>query len=252
MIGKTVLVVDTNPATLARVREAFERSDFEVLSARSVDQAKAHASSKSIDLAFSAVRLPGGHSGYELARSLRESHPAALVYLLSGGFDVYDADRAAEAGVDGRIKVPFTAKSLRGRVEEALGPLTFKAMPEPQAVDVEPVPLPVAAQISEELLRTIPEGALSPALPVQPAPVSDERLATFLPRDFRYAEPVAVDPAVVGPAIERAIMEVLPEVVEGILRNALVTSPSFREMVGQAVEKAVAEALPEALASRRR
>ena len=42
-------------------------------------------------------------------------------------------------------------------------------------------------------------------------------------------------------------MEVLPEVVEAILRNALVSSPAFREVVRGAVEKAVTDQLPSAL-----
>jgi hypothetical protein len=58
-----------------------------------------------------------------------------------------------------------------------------------------------------------------------------------------------VDTDTVGPALERAIMEVLPEVVEAVLRNALVTSPAFRELLSVAVEEAVRAQLP-AIASR--
>ena len=51
--------------------------------------------------------------------------------------------------------------------------------------------------------------------------------------------PVRVDPAVVQPAVERAILEVLPEVVEVVLRQALATSPGFRDLVEAAVDEAV-------------
>ncbi|MCB9758962.1 MAG: response regulator [Alphaproteobacteria bacterium] len=247
MISKTVLVVDTNPTTHQRVQEAFDNTGFTVLRATGAGDAQACADARSIDLVFAAVRLPGGHTGYDLARTLREQHPAALVYLLAGGFEVYDAERAAEAGVDGQIKVPFTARSLRSRVEESLGPLALgklPAQPEPQAVAV----TLALADDDDDLPPTIPAPATAP--PVQPPPVSEERLATFIPRDHRYVEHVAVDPATIGPALERAILEVLPEVVEGILRNALVTSPNFRDLVAEAVAKAVAETLPEALAEK--
>jgi hypothetical protein len=55
-------------------------------------------------------------------------------------------------------------------------------------------------------------------------PTSSERIATFLPRDYEELPRVAVDPAVVGPAVEQAILEVLPEVVETVLRRTLETS----------------------------
>jgi hypothetical protein len=69
--------------------------------------------------------------------------------------------------------------------------------------------------------------------------VGDERLASFLPRDWKALPPVRVDPAVVMPAVERAILEVLPEVVEVVLRQALATSPAFRDLVEAAVDEAV-------------
>lgn len=245
MIGKTVLVVDPNPATQQRVHEAFRPTGFVVLRAASMAEAQQHAAKQTIDLVFSTVRLPNGHTGYDLARALRDRHPAALVYLLAGGFDVYDAQKAAEAGVDGRISVPFTPRSLIAKVEEALGPIHVSTPPPEPAMRASAVVEPV------EALPVLPVSAMVEAAPVEPPPVSEERLATFLPRDFRRVEPVSIDPATIGPAIERAVMEVLPEVVEGILRNALVTSPTFRDLVKAAVTRAVTESLADN-ANRRR
>jgi CheY-like chemotaxis protein len=223
----TVLVVDPNPATHRRVDSAF-RGSSRTLYARGAAEAAERCAGERLDLVISAVRLSNGN-GYDLARSLRDDHPAALVFLLAGGFDVYDEDRATDAGVDGRINVPFTAASLRSRVEDALGPL------------------PDADELTEDggwREDTMPI-AIPPAggVAVHGPPVGEERLAVFLPRDFRAGTPVAVDPDVVGPALEKAIMEVLPEVVEGVLRSALTTSPSFRDLVEQAVAKAVEERL---------
>ena len=51
---------------------------------------------------------------------------------------------------------------------------------------------------------------------------SQERIASILPRDYRELPLVQVDPEVVIPALERAVLEVLPEVVEAVLGlNAL-------------------------------
>jgi hypothetical protein len=44
--------------------------------------------------------------------------------------------------------------------------------------------------------------------------------------------------------MERAILAVLPEVVEIIINKAITTSPAFREMVEVAVEAALREELP--------
>jgi hypothetical protein len=54
-----------------------------------------------------------------------------------------------------------------------------------------------------------------------------------------------VDPDVISPAVERAILEVLPEVVEAVLRTALGSSNAFRDLVAAAVDESVREALPE-------
>ena len=226
----TVLVVDPNPATHRRVESAFAGLS-RTLYARGAAEAVERSEGERLDLVLSAVRLANGN-GYDLARDLRDDHPAALVFLMAGGFDVYDEDRASIAGVDGRISVPFTPASSRSRVEDALGPLP----------PMDDAPYNSSGGWTEDTMPVPP-----PATPlgnaVPGAPVSDERLAVFLPRDFRAGEPVAVDPDVVGPGLERAVMEVLPEVVEGVLRSALTTSPSFRDLVEKAVAKAVEERL---------
>ena len=46
-------------------------------------------------------------------------------------------------------------------------------------------------------------------------------------------------------ALERAVLDVLPEVVEAVLRQALHGSPAFRDLVSAAVAEAVAETVPE-------
>ena len=226
---KTALVVHPNPNTQRRASQALALLGFRVVSASGVRESRMQTGSGSVDVVLSGVRLPDG-SGYELARTLRESHPAALVFLLSGGFDVYDEGQAADCVVDGRVSVPFTTESLRTRIEASLGPLRVDEDPaDPLSHKPPPMrddePTPVAASTNP--------------LP----PVSSERMASFVPRDGRQPEPVAVDPAVVGPALERAILEVQPEVVEGVLRSALTANPDFRSLVEKAIQDAVADKL---------
>lgn len=171
------------------------------------------------DAALVAVSQPDG-DGYEVCRRVRGNSPGASLFLMAGGFDVVDEARADQVGAAGRVRLPFSEDGLRDALVEVLGPLPVEL--ESGAVEILPEPSPPPA-----------------APPRFPAPpISSERLATFLPRDPREAhrpEPVAVDPKVVGPALERAVLEVLPEVVEGVLRTALLSSPAFRELVAEAV-----------------
>ena len=246
MNRKTVLVVDPNPATPRKVGEAFQGSGFDILHARDTTELERRLNgADAVDLVFSAVSLPAGN-GYDLARALRDRHPEALVYLLSGGFEVYDEGRARDAGVDGRVRLPFTPRGLRAMVEDTLGPLPqVSKSPESAPISgvLEAVPVyegPIETASTD--LVPLSEGDL-PTAPISAPPGSDERLATFLPRDYRDQEPVVVDPEVVMPALERAVLEVLPEVVEGVLRNALASSPAFRDLVTAAVEEGVREGL---------
>lgn len=242
MPHKTILVVDPNPATHRKVGEAFRGAGFSMVSARDARDADSKLNGSQIDLILSAVSLPGGN-GYDLARDLRDRYPAALVYLLSGGFEVYDSRRARDSGVDGRIPLPFTSESLRAVVEEAIGPIIASEVAEPTP-EFSAYDGPVETNTDDLVPLSAAPTAPIPS-PVQAPPVSEERLATFLPRDYRDAEPVVVDPDVIMPALERAVMEVLPEVVEGVLRNALGSSQSFRDLVAAAIDESVRSMTPE-------
>lgn len=243
--GVVILVVDPNAATAARVAEALEGFDVRLITARDRDEAIAAAEGEDLGLVLCAASLPKG-SGYELARSVRERWPAASVLLMTGGFEVYNRLRAEEAGVNGHLAKPFSAAALKSAVEEAVGPLPL-AVPAPPAPAPAPVappppalsPPPAPAPVRVELLDP------SPPSP----PVSAERVATYLPRDHARLPRVAVDPDVVGPAMERAILEVLPEVVEAVLRNAVGSSHAFRDLVSAAVSDAVRAQLPEIAAA---
>jgi CheY-like chemotaxis protein len=235
-----VLVVDPNPATFRRVEEALGERGWTLRSARDAVEAEAQLASQDLRLALTAISLPRGN-GYELARLLRERQPAARVLLLTGGFEVLNRSRAEEAGVAGHIGKPFTVDALRTKVDELLSPPAL----DPQVLE----PLPSeAALIDLPVEALVPLAAESPApvvIPRYEAPISHERVAAFLARDYKAMPLVSVDAAVVAPAIEKAILEVLPEVVEGVLRRSLITSPAFRDLVAGAVDEAIRARLPD-------
>lgn len=236
-----VLVVDPNPATARRVEEVLRGTGFGLLVARDATEAVAAAEGMDLSVVLACASLPRGN-GYELARQLREAHPAVAVFLLAGGFDVYNEQRAQEAGVTGQIRRPFTPAGLSAHLEQVLGPLGEADLPSADDA-ISPLDELDAAAV-EPLVQTVPV-SMAPAAGRGPRPpASDERIATFLPRDYQELEPVAVDPEVIGPALERAILEVLPEVVQRVLRHSLTSSPAFRDLVEVAVEDAVRAQLP--------
>ncbi len=240
MDPKTVLVVHPNPATHRKVDEALAQAGYPVLHVRDASALTEVLDGEQVDVVLSAITLDTTN-GYDLARSLRDRFPAALIFLLAGGFEVYNRQRADSAGVDGRIGVPFTAISLRAVLEEKLGPLP--RLEELPAVGRGDVPDYEGALLADD--PSVATVAVPPVGPRPGPPVSEERLASFLPRDHRPPKVVSVDPLVVGPALERAILEVLPEVVEGALRTALASSPDFRQVVTEAVQDVLQARLPE-------
>lgn len=287
---RTVLVVDPNPNTRERVATAIGGNDFEIVDAKDALEAETVAATKNVVLVLASASLPRGN-GYDLASRLRVTHPRAVVFLLSGGFEAFDSGRAQLAGVVGRIPKPFSTDTLLFHINAAVGALSnlgHEELPVVEAAELELASVePIAdrrALRSEEVdaeavtdpgelgaVRAPREGELpefdgaiqpisedrEPILrerakgrrplgvpdPQYRPPTSSERIATFLPRDYDELPRVAVDPAVVGPAVEQAILEVLPEVVEAVLRRTLETSGPVRQIVEAAVEEAVKKAL---------
>jgi CheY-like chemotaxis protein len=239
--SRTVLVVDPSPLSARRVQEALRGTAFSVALAATSAEAERAVEAGSVTVALAALSFPGGN-GYDFARQVKSRNPEAVVFLLCGGFEVFNGERADQVGVYGRINRPFTVDTLRRHLEAALGPLGGGDRPHDAPADredFEPVPQRAAPRPDPDFVQAY-GGPIAPA--AEPTPrhaVADERVASFLPREWRSHPPVRVDPDVVGPAIERAILEVLPEVVEVVLNKALARSPAFRDLVEVAVDEAV-------------
>ena len=258
-----VLVVDPNPTTLQRVKAALDGAPWPIVSARDAVEAEDRALSHEIAVVLSSTGLPRGN-GYDLARTLLAHNPQAKVFLMSGGFEVYNRDRAEQAGVSGRISKPFSTDGLRARLEAVLGPLPSPLSGAPDAASsplLSHAPFPgeddgrtgglsdLDAELMEPLIPT--DELLSGAPPPLAGgdaylpPLSQERIATIIPRDFGQVPAVAASTEALAPAVERAVLEVLPEVVENVLRRTLQSSAAFRDLVEVAVDEAVRAHLPD-------
>jgi PAS domain S-box-containing protein len=120
--GKTVLVVEDDSRVRKLTVNRLESLDYATLVAADAHEAIAILESGAeIDLVFTDLVMPGGISGYELARRVAESRPDLPVLLTSGYADELvrrDADAIAHLKVLGK---PYRLAELAQAIAEALG-----------------------------------------------------------------------------------------------------------------------------------
>jgi CheY-like chemotaxis protein len=224
------LVVDPNPGIARRVGEALTGTGYRVVSIRSTEQLDEALEGGDLAIGLIAASLPRA-SGYELSRSLGERFPAAYLILMTGGFEVFSQGRARDAGVSGHLVKPFSPGTLRQLLSTELGGLL-----EPSAA-----PGDRAAERSSGQATPDEGGVMQwPAVDVPPPPLGSQRHATLIPRDHAAPPVVLTNPEVLRPELERVVAELLPEVVQAVLRHEMVHSPRTREVVEAAVEAVLA------------
>jgi len=114
----TVLVVDDDDTVRALMTKVVADLGYDVLDARSVDEAVLRAKSRAIDVLLTDLLL-GAESGLDVMRAVRELHPGAGVVLTSGY--AQNAEAVAEqlaVGVD-FVPKPFTPEALAAALRRA-------------------------------------------------------------------------------------------------------------------------------------
>ncbi|WP_372012511.1 ATP-binding protein [Pseudoxanthomonas sp. 10H] len=118
--GACVLLVEDDAEVAAFVGEMLRNLGYGVVHAASAKAALgALADSRPVELVFSDIMMPGGTSGIELARELRQRHPALPVLLTSG----YAGATGAEAEAMGIeiLRKPYGVADLREALARVLG-----------------------------------------------------------------------------------------------------------------------------------
>jgi CheY-like chemotaxis protein len=120
--GETILVVEDNPQLRRLSLHRIKLLGYRVLEADSGPSALAVLQDgHEIDLIFSDVVMPGGMTGYDLARQAREHNPAVKILLTSG----YGAEAASEQDTTGSqhkvLRKPYTQADLARALREILG-----------------------------------------------------------------------------------------------------------------------------------
>ena len=120
-MSRTVLIVDDEPDVLRFLQSILAKEGYEVTAARNADSAiKAFESfSRHPDLLLVDVVMPG-MSGPMLVDRLRQTAPNLKILFMSG----YDERHVVQRYVVDKgfhlIAKPFTAKSLRLAIDEAI------------------------------------------------------------------------------------------------------------------------------------
>lgn len=118
-----VLVADDDEDILQLLSFRLERAGYEIVLARSGDEALRLA----LDLLPAVAILDGmmpGLDGFEVTRELRRNAPTSTtpVILLTARAQASDIARGMAAGADEYVKKPFDARDLVDRVDRLLGP----------------------------------------------------------------------------------------------------------------------------------
>ena len=106
---ESILVVDDEVLLLTYVEQILKTWGYEVFCAKNAADALVILENNHIDLLFSDVVMPGGISGYDLAKKARENYPEIKVLITSGFADKVEN---SEKDMFELISKPYESKDL--------------------------------------------------------------------------------------------------------------------------------------------
>ena len=118
---RRLLVVDDEPNLLRAVSACLSAEGFDVITARTVEDALARIDEAMPDLLISDIRMPG-KDGFSLVRQLRSSARTRLipVVLLTARDQTVDRIAGFRAGVDAYVTKPFEPEELLAIIDSIL------------------------------------------------------------------------------------------------------------------------------------
>ena len=115
---KTVMIVDDDPLILTTMRDGLQRAGYDVWSAGSAEEALELTRDAMPDAALIDMRMPG-MSGLELAETLLDRAPVAVVFL-SAYDDLELVREAATQGAYGYLVKPALIRHIVPAIEAAM------------------------------------------------------------------------------------------------------------------------------------
>jgi DNA-binding response OmpR family regulator len=119
MVDAKILVVDDEPKLVRLLHEILTASGYEVVAARSGEQAIEMTAIEQPDLVVLDIMLAGEIDGNETASRIREFSDVPIIMLTA---KVRDADvlKGFQMGADDYIKKPFNSKEFLARIQALL------------------------------------------------------------------------------------------------------------------------------------
>jgi two-component system, OmpR family, KDP operon response regulator KdpE len=118
MSSGRILVVDDDPQIRRVLRTTLIAQGYEVVDARSGDEALERVRSEKLDLVILDMNMPG-MNGIETCRSIRSNSDIAIVMLTVRDSEA-DKVEALDAGADDYMTKPFGSPELLARIRAAL------------------------------------------------------------------------------------------------------------------------------------
>jgi two-component system, cell cycle response regulator DivK len=121
MSERHILVVEDNEKNLKLVRDVLQFEGYDVIEARSAEEGVTLATERPPDLVLMDVQLPG-MDGVEALRQLRRSSATASIPVVAVTAFAMKDDRARllDAGFNGYLEKPISARALGDQVREFL------------------------------------------------------------------------------------------------------------------------------------
>jgi two-component system, cell cycle response regulator DivK len=122
-MSKTILIVDDNESHLRLSRDLLRAHGYRVDIAGGGAEALAKIRNRQPDLLLLDIKMPG-ISGFDVAQAVRKDPALVTMPVVAVTAFAQQSDRAAciDAGCDGYISKPYTARALLDLVERFIPP----------------------------------------------------------------------------------------------------------------------------------
>lgn len=121
MKKKKILVVEDDAKQLSYLKETFEKKGYTVLTADTAEAALLILKQDNFKVMFFNLGLPG-MNGLNLCREVRNDHPEANIYAVTGMVTKYEFSTCFKAGFDGYFRKPVSWQTLYETAEEIFSP----------------------------------------------------------------------------------------------------------------------------------
>ena len=119
--GETVLVVEDNAQVRRLTVERLRRLGYRIIEAENGPQAlEILKQAVRVDIVFSDVVMPGGMSGFDLAREVRTGVTGAHVLLTSGFSEAAARGADPKADQEKLLRKPYSTEELARALRDAL------------------------------------------------------------------------------------------------------------------------------------